>query len=243
MQNEQLRKMQAELQKSEERFRDLSANLLNFQERERKRIALEIHDSMGSALATCKMEMESVLREMGDDNHKAKSVLERIIPIIQETMEESRRIQMSLRPPILDDLGIITTIDWFCRQYESAHPNVSIKKEIDIEEQEVPQPLKTAIYRVIQQAFDNIAKHSKASVALLYLRKAKKSLQLIIQDNGQGFDLDEAYSQKGANRGLGLDRMREKTHLAGGFFEIESSKGTGTVITATWPIEPKQNLI
>ncbi len=237
MQNEQLRKIESQLIESENRYRELSANLLNAYERERKRMALEVHDSMGSSLATSKIELQATLKEMSDDHSPTKVALEKVIAIIQGTMEDARRIQMFLRPPMLDDLGILATINWFCREFESAYPRIHIKKKIDIQEQEVPQSLKTVIYRVLQEALNNVAKHSKASVVLVYLRKAKKSIELVIRDSGQGFDPEEAYSRKGANRGLGLDRMREKTHLSGGFFKIESNKGAGAVIAATWPIE------
>ena len=101
----------------------------------------------------------------------------------------------------------------------------------------MPESLKIVIYRVLQEALNNIAKHSKASVVLLYLRKAKQEIQLVIRDSGQGFDLEEASSRKGSAKGLGLDSMRERAELSGGSFLIESSKGTGTVIRATWPIE------
>ncbi len=237
MQNEQLRRIESQLKESENRYRELSANLLNAYEKERKRIALEVHDSTGASLATSKIELEAALKEMSDDNSPAKVVLERVIAIIERVMEDTRRIQMFIRPPMLDDLGILATINWFCREFESAYPKIRIRKEIDIQEQEVPQSLKTVIYRVLLEALGNVAKHSKASVALLYLRKAKKSIELVIRDTGHGFDLEEAYSRKGADKGLGLDRMREKTHLSGGVFRIESSKGAGTVIKATWPIE------
>jgi len=237
MQNEELRKAETKLQKSEERYRELSANLLSSHERERKRIALEIHDSMGSSLASSKMNLEAALKEMGDDNSPAKVVLECVIPMIQGAMEEARRIQMSLRPSMLDDLGILATIKWFCRQFESTHPNIHIKQEIDIQEQEVPEPLKIVIYRVLQEALNNIAKHSKASVALLGLRKARQSIELVIRDSGQGFDPQEVYSRKGAAKGLGLESMRERTELSGGFFSVESSKGRGTAIKANWLIE------
>ncbi len=237
MQNEQLRRIESQLIESENRYRELSTNLLNAYERERKRIALEVHDSTGSSLATSKIELEAALKEMSDDNSPAKVVLERVIAIIERVMEDTRRIQMFIRPPMLDDLGILATINWFCREFESAYPKIRIRKEIDIQEQEVPQSLKTVIYRVLQEALGNVAKHSKASVALLSLRKTKKSIELVIRDTGHGFDLEEAYSRKGADKGLGLDRMREKTHLSGGVFRIESSKEAGTVIRATWPIE------
>ena len=138
---------------------------------------------------------------------------------------------------MLDDFGILETINWFCRQFESTYSNIHIKKDINIQEQEVPQSLKIVIFRVLQEALNNIAKHSKASVALLYLRKARQSIQLVIRDSGQGFDPEEAYSRKGTAKGLGLDSMRERARLSGGFFSVESNKGRGTVIRATWPIE------
>ena len=138
---------------------------------------------------------------------------------------------------MVDDIGILATINWICRQFELTYPNIHIRKELDIEEQEVPQYLKTVIYRVLQEALNNVAGHSKASVALLYLLKAESSIQLVIRDSGQGFDPEEAYSRKGTARGLGLDTMRERTQLSGGLFSIESKKGRGTVIRATWPIK------
>ena len=115
--------------------------------------------------------------------------------------------------------------------------NIHIKKEIDIQEQEVPQPLKIVIFRVLQEALNDVAKHSKASAALLYLRKARQSIQLVIRDSGQGFDLEQAYSQKGTTKGLGIESMRERTRLSGGFFSVESNKGTRTAIRATWLIK------
>ena len=237
MQNEELRKAETKLHKSENRYRELSANLLSSHERERKHIALEIHDSMGSSLASSKMNLEAALKEMGDDNSPAKVVLECVIPMIQGAMEEARRIQMSLRPSMLDDLGILATINWFCQQFKSTHPNIHIKQEIDIQEQEVPEALKIVIYRVLQEALNNIAKHSKASVALLCLRKARQSIELVIRDSGQGFDSREVYSRKGAAKSLGLESMRERTELSGGFFSVESSKGRGAAIKANWLIE------
>jgi len=190
---------------------------------------------MGASLAATKFKVDTALKEMGEGNPKTKAALESVIPIIEETIKEARRIQMSLRPSMLDDLGILATINWFCRQYESIYPAIHVRKEIDVQEHEVPESLKIVIYRVLQEALNNIAKHSKASVVLLYLRKAKQEIQLVIRDSGQGFDLEEASSRKGSVKGLGLDSMRERAELSGGCFLIESSKGAGTVIRATWP--------
>ncbi len=224
------------LRESENRLRLLSTALLNVQERERMMIAGEIHDSMGASLAAAKFKMEDVLNQMVDDNPQAKVALNNVIPILQGTIEEARRIQMSLRPSMLDDLGILATINWFCRQFESTYSNIRIKREIDIEEHEIPESLKIVIYRVLQEALNNTAKHSKALLVLLSLRKAKQNIELVIRDSGQGFDLREAYSRKGTAKGLGLDSMRERAELSGGSFNIESAEGKGTTIFASWPL-------
>jgi PAS domain S-box-containing protein len=229
-------RIEIELKKSESDLRQLSAALLSAQERERKLIAQEIHDSMGASLAATKFKVETALEEMGDDNPQTRAALGGVIPIIQGTIEEARRIQMSLRPSVLDDLGILATINWFCRQFETTYSNIRIKKEIEIEENEVPDSLKIVIYRVLQEALNNIAKHSKAAVVLLFLQKTDQTVQLVIRDSGQGFDLEETYSRKGTARGLGLDSMRERTELSGGSFSIESNKGKGTTIRASWRV-------
>jgi PAS domain S-box-containing protein len=223
--NEERLRVEIELRESEGQLRELSNALLSAQERERKMIAGEIHDSIGASLAAAKFKVETTLSEVGDSNAQGKVALESVIPIIQGTIEEARRIQMSLRPSILDDLGILATINWFCRQFESTYSSIRVRKEIEIEEHEVPDSLKIVIYRVLQEALNNIAKHTKASVALLSLRKTSQGIQLVIRDSGQGFDLDEAYSRKGTARGLGLDSMRERIELSGGSFSIESRKG------------------
>jgi PAS domain S-box-containing protein len=233
--NEERLKIEIELRESENHLRELSAALLSAQERERKRIAQEIHDSMGASLAATKFKVETALTEMGNDSPQTRAALQTIIPILQGTIEEARRIQMSLRPSILDDLGILATINWFCRQYESIYPSIRIEKEIDIQEHEVPDSLRIVIYRVLQEAMNNIAKHSKTPVVLLFLKRTDRAIQLVIQDSGQGFDLAEAQSRRDTPRGLGLDSMRERVELSGGSFSIESRKGAGTVIRAMWP--------
>ncbi len=152
-------------------------------------------------------------------------------------MEEARRIQMGLRPSMLDDLGILPTIGWFCRQFESTYSDIQIIKEIDIRENEVPDNLKTVIFRVLQEALNNIAKHSKAKEVRLVLRGADRAIQLSIRDNGQGFDPSEVDHLKGTSRGLGLESMTERVELSGGVFSVESSKGAGTLVWASWPVD------
>ncbi len=226
---------QEALQQSEEQLRYLSSQLLSAEEKERKRIARELHDGIGQSLTAIKFRVENMLQQM--DRGKAKRIaepMETIIPLIQQSIEESRRIQMDLRPSILDDLGILATLSWFCREFQTTYSGISIEKLINIKEDEVPDSLKTVIYRISQEALNNVAKHSKADLVHLALRKSDGKIELAIRDNGQGFDLKEVLPREGSERGLGLTSMRERTELSGGSFVIESALGKGTTIRATW---------
>jgi PAS domain S-box-containing protein len=224
------------LKESENRLRHLSSQLLTVQENERKRIARELHDGIGQILTAVKFKVESTIQEMEKGKGRPKKEpLEDIIPMIKESIEEVRRIQMDLRPSTLDDLGILATLEWFCREYQKIYSHIHIEKESDLQESEVSTPLKTAIYRVMQEAMNNIAKHSKADLVKLSLGKQENKIQLIIQDNGQGFDLEEILSPDRSRRGMGLNSMRERTELSGGSFVVESTRGQGTVIRALWP--------
>jgi PAS domain S-box-containing protein len=220
------------LRESENRLRSLSSQLLSVQENERRRISREIHDSLGQSLSAIKFKIENITHQIHEGGYK--EMLEPLLPIIQESIEESRRIQMDLRPSILDDLGIIATLTWFSREFQKIYSNIRVDKEIEIIENEVPDTLKTVIYRISQEALNNIAKHSQADSVRLSLRKAAGLIELAIRDNGKGFDPERTLPADGPRKGLGLTSMRERAELAGGTFAIESTPGKGTIIKASW---------
>ena len=232
------------LRRSQEELRRLSAQLLSVQEEERKRVARELHDGIGQSLSALKFLLENRLQKVekkflpGD-----LRPLESMVPMLQNAIEEVRRMQSDLRPPLLDDLGILATISWFCREYQKIYTGVKVEREVDIQEKEIPNPLKIVIYRVLQEAMNNVAKHGRATQVLLSLRKVSPRIELIIRDNGVGFDLSQVFSRKNVKRGLGLSSMRERTELSGGSFSIHSAKGKGAAIHASWKItEPTQGV-
>ena len=223
------------LRESENRLRLLSSQLLTVQENERRRISREIHDSLGQSLSAIKFRVESVIQEMRKSRVKSMpESLESLLPIIRQSIEESRRIQMDLRPSMLDDLGILATISWLCRQFQTTFPSVYIETHIEIQEDEVPNLLKTVIYRILQEGLNNISKHSQAYLVSLSLKRKDNKLELTLQDNGRGFDLEEALVVPSSRRGLGLTSMRERAELSRGSFIIESNPGKGTTIRAEW---------
>jgi len=232
----QVRERTEDLGEANKALRNLSTRLLSAQEEERKRVAGELHDTIGACLSGIKFKVESSLQQMGKTQSHMTESLKTIIPVIQEGIEDCRRMQQDLRPSMLDDLGLLPTLSWFCRRYQTIYTGIKVELEQTLEEREIPNSLKIVIYRVTQEGMNNIAKHSKADFVHLFLRKMDRRIELILEDNGQGFDLKKVLGSESTRRGLGLTNMRERTELSGGSFAIESAEGKGTTIRASWPL-------
>ena len=236
----ELQKAHADLEhRVKERTRTLeklSSKLINAQEEERKRIAGDLHDGIGQTLSAVKFMVETVLEQLrGKVPETELGALETLIPMLQKATEEVRTIVMNLRPSILDDLGILATIGWFCRNFESIYSGIRIKKQIRIRENEVPDDLKTVIFRVMQEAMNNVAKHSNADHVTIRLSKKDDSIELLIRDNGRGFDVPLARSPDFSENGAGLANMKERTELSDGVFQTASASGNGATIRSAWP--------
>jgi signal transduction histidine kinase len=135
---------------------------------------------------------------------------------------------------LLEDLGILSTISWFCREFETVYSGIRIDKQISIEEEDVSEPLKIVVFRILQEALNNVAKHSNANVVRVALRRTDDQIDFVIEDNGQGFEDEGGRSVKVANGGFGITSMRERVEISGGSFSIEPSKGLGTTVRASW---------
>ena len=237
LENKERERAEEELRNSEKELRLLSIQLLTAQEDERKRISRELHDTIGQSLSAVKFTVENVLQEIGEEGSgKGIQTLESTIRMVQGAVEEVRRIQKNLRPPTLDDLGLLATISWFCREFEGVYSDIRIEREVDVEEENVPDPLKIVIYRVMQEALNNVAKHSRTKALRLALRRNDGRIEIEIQDNGVGFDPKEVFSRNESERGFGLFSMKERTELSEGRFSVEAASGTGTMILASWPV-------
>jgi len=223
------------LVESEFRLHQLSSQLITVQENERQRISREIHDGIGQSLSAIKFRIEGILQQKGKKSEKEKS-LKDLVPLIRGCIDESRRVQMDLRPSMIDDLGILPTINWFCREFQQIYASIHIEKHLPLQEQDVPDPLKIVLFRMLQEAMNNIAKHSKADRVEVHLKKADGFIEMMIQDNGAGFDPHAVFSRSSPDRGMGLASMRERAELSGGTFTIDAVQGKGTTICAIWPL-------
>ncbi len=224
------KQMEMNLQALEQQVRTITTQIFDRMESERKLLAANLHDSIGGALAAIRysLEKKNLQAEKGDTISFTD-----VVTMLQNTVEEVRRISTNLRPPILDDLGILTTINWFCREFLKVYSDIRIEKFLHVQEHEVPDELKIVIYRILQEAMNNIARHSRADRVRILLEKKGPALHLMIADNGIGFN------RTGKNEGrvgLGLNGMKDRAALLGGTCRIRSEPGQGTTIEIAWPV-------
>ncbi len=234
---EERKNIESSLRESEERLRFLSSGLLRIQEDERCSLARELHDSIGQSMIAIKFRLEHLLHETVSRNlQELVTEFGNLIELIQLGIDETRRICSGLRPSIIDNLGVLASIRWLCEQFETTHPDVRIQRELQVREENVPDPLKIVIFRILQEALNNIAKHSRAqSVYVVFRELLDNSMELIIEDDGVGFEASAGSAGNVPGKGFGLLSMRERATLSGGAFSIESRPGLGTTVRASWP--------
>ena len=236
LRNEIIRREQAEvaLRSSRNELVALSEQLMGAQESERKRIALELHDSVGQSLSAVKYTLErgmELLRQprLGDP----ASVFELAVRRIQETAESIRSISMNLRPKLLDDLGAASAVQWFCRDFADFYPSLTIAIELGVGDSQVPDRLATTVYRSVQELLNNVAKHSGAKHVAVRLSLDENKLFLEVRDDGVGFAQATPDSRR---HGSGLRNLRERAQMTGGLFSITQAPGGGTLAQLNWPL-------
>ena len=153
------------------RLRLLSQKLAEAQELERKRIAQELHDSVAGKLTAIKYGVEKALSQLDQHSLPKGISLKDVVSMVQGTIQETRAISTRLRPVGLDDLGLLNTIRASCREFKIIYSDIRLEEAFDVEEGEIPEPLKIVIYRILQEALNNVAKHSRARGVHVSLRK------------------------------------------------------------------------
>ena len=219
-----------ELESSHQRLQQLTSQLLQAQEKERKRVANELHDSLLSELAAMKFLFEGKLMLLKRGQLGDPKEFDRITDLMQKVMKDARGIMNNLRPSILDEMGLIPTIDWHVGEYQKTYGHIQIRKQVEVLEKDIPEILKPVIFRVLQEALNNFARHGGGDRVELFLLRSANNLHLKIQDNGQGFDVENI------RKGLGLESMRERVEISGGEFQVDSVIGQGTTIRANWKV-------
>ncbi len=240
--NDQI-EIEQKLLRTEMKLRSLAKQVLYAQELERKRIASELHDGIGQTLSAIKFYVENNISNLsGSSTTSAIEQFEKVVPKLQGAIEEVRRISMALRPSLLDDIGILATLNWFCREATLANPNIDYNfDQTNVKEAHISASLKTEMFRIVQEAVNNATKYSKAKNITLRTKDEGKLLRLEVADDGVGFDYAKIASQQGyaESKGMGLVSMRERVENSGGHFKVTSSPAGGTSIICSWPKEKR----
>jgi signal transduction histidine kinase len=209
----------------------LSARLVDAQEQERRALARELHDEVGQALTALKMEVGVALRAAGSDPLIRKP-LEEARAIADNTLHGVRDLSQLLHPAVLDDFGLPEAIAAYARSFSK---RTAIRVEVTLEglETRLPAGVEVAVYRIMQEALTNVARHSQANWSRIAVTRMSERLQLVIDDNGAGVQVSE---QGLSPRGLGLIGMRERAQSLSGSMVVEPRPGGGTRVNVTIPL-------
>jgi len=224
-----------ELKDAQNQLRRLSARIMDGQEEERAAIARELHDELGQMLTALRMESVWLYNHLKENDPPAGERASAMSELIDKTIDEVRGMALSLRPKVLDDLGIIDTLEWYTTEFEKRSGIAAIFKTRNVPP--IDRILSTAIYRIVQEALTNVARHSHAAHVEIMLQTEGDLLTLSIKDNGCGFGEKEPLKSEG----LGIAGMRERVNLAGGLLDIQSRTGEGTHVMVTVPLKGRRS--
>jgi two-component system, NarL family, sensor kinase len=221
------------------KLQTLARQVVRFQEDERAHLARELHDGVTQAMVSAKLLVESAVDQLEREHRAAPPVLEKALVGLKQSLDEVRRISHRLRPAMLDQLGLPAALELLAREANDAG-GTRVELQVAGEPAALPEEVKTALFRVSQEALANVAKHARAARVELTLSFTEPGVSLAILDDGRGFELDRI--QLDPDRGIGLRNMRERLASIGGRFEVRSAPGAGTALLATVPREAIRRL-
>lgn len=217
-------------------LRKLSANILRTQDDERRRIARELHDSVGQYLAYAKMTVESSMK--GGVPEKQAQALAQAVDALDKCVTEMRTISHLLHPPLLEEVGFASAAQWFVNGF-SQRSGIPAKLHIARKLKRMPALLEITLFRVLQESLTNVYRHAQSQSVDIHVELKAGEIALEVRDHGKGIppELLERFRNNGGGAGVGLNSMRERIAELGGRFEIESGK-QGTVIRVAVPVAP-----
>jgi len=219
------------LRRNEREFRRLGRAVWRVQEDERRRLARELHDGVGQNLTAIKHRLASIVAALPAQDQATREALDIAIALCTDTLDDTRNLSRLLRPPVLDDLGLEAALRWLARSQGEASGLV-----IDVDIGPLPAldgDLQTLLFRVAQEALNNIAKHAQARNVLVRVAARGGLLQLQVADDGRGCEPEAALRSGGS----GLGGMRERLRLYDGQLELHSAPGEGTRLRAVVPLQ------
>ncbi|HEX6306486.1 MAG TPA: sensor histidine kinase [Anaerolineales bacterium] len=216
-------------------LRALSERAINAQEEERKRIALSLHDDTGQALSMLIIHLEQLQKRLPSELTDLHTRLDSAHQLAARTLIELRKIISGLRPTVLDDLGLVPAIRWYARAHlEEA--GVRVEVQADDETLPLPAQLNATLFRIAQEAVNNILRHAQAGTARISLCRSGNEMRLQVEDDGQGFDLQQIQGEAVRLQRLGLLGIQERAEFVGGEVTVNSIPGKGTQLLVSVPL-------
>ena len=219
-----------ERKRAEKEIRHLSRKLISGIEEAQKNLAQDLHDEFGQTLAALHMGVETLCNSIPDEMVSQKKNTENLIGLIEQLGDKIRSISSDLRPDLLDDLGLVPTLEWYIHEYGEQNMDVDIEFQAVGFKKRISPEKELIIYRIVQESLNNIVKHAKACKISVMLTYSYPKVIFMIRDDGIGFD------QNVRSGGIGLIGMRERTASVNGKIEIRSGKGKGTTIRGELPV-------
>jgi signal transduction histidine kinase len=216
---------EGKLRDSRERLRVLSKRLLEAQEQERRVLARGLHDDVGQALTAVKLSLQALRRDTGQS-----PPLDEALAVVDRAIQQIRSLSLDLRPSLLDDLGLVPALRWYLDRQSQLAGFATRLTANERTCQGAPQEVETTCYRIVQEALTNAARHAQATHIDVTLACADGRWELIVHDDGVGFDVPAARRRAASGASLGLLSMEERATLAGGTLDITSKPGDGTTI-------------
>jgi signal transduction histidine kinase len=210
------------------------SQIIAAQEDERKRIARELHDETGQALASLMVGLRNV--EEAPTNEEMRRRLSDLRRVAANTLEDVRALSVDLRPSVLDDHGLVAALARYTQDYVARHHLPVDYQTLGLDGERLPPPIETAVYRIVQEALTNIAKYAGPCRVSVLLKKRTDQISAIVEDTGGGFDVESVLSRAAPDRRLGLYGMRERAALLGGAVTIESQPGHGATVYVRIPM-------
>jgi PAS domain S-box-containing protein len=225
----ELQRANAELEAARQRLQDLSARLIHSQEQERARVARELHDATGQALSVLRMHLLQVLH-----GSEAGPRVRDSLAIVDAAIAQIRDMALRLRPTMLDDLGLVDALEWLVQQHSKS---CGWKVQLDLDDgcPRLQPEIETACFRIVQESLANAARHARAGRVALKMRVHGGQLEVTIEDDGAGFELEQVRSAQRRDRHFGILAMTERARLVGGSFAIHAAPGAGVRIEVTVP--------
>jgi PAS domain S-box-containing protein len=226
---------EATLRRQHEELRQMAGRLTEAEETERRRLARELHDQVGQNLTAIGITANVVLEQLPTD--VAPAVLDRlqeILQLVQETTTRIRSVMADLRPPVLDDYGLVAALEWYARQV-AQRSGLSVETAGEECTPRLPVSTENALFRITQEALNNVVKHARASAIRIAFQVRGGRARLSIADDGVGFGPSAVARASGELAGWGLRIMKERALAVGGTFEVTSRSGAGTRIVAEVP--------